>query len=366
MYTLGELADRVGGIVSGDSQITIAGAEILSRARPGQISFMRSDKFQREMERSAASAFIVPTDYVADQPCIQVDNPEHTFCEVVALFRKQPSSRFSGISSASHISPLARLGNDVTVFPGAFIDDDVVIGDHTIIHANVSILAGCEIGDHVNIFPNCVLYPGTQVGHRVNIHAGAVLGAFGFGYETRDGIHQLSAQLGNVVIGDDCDIGACSTIDRGTYGHTTIGSGTKIDNLVQIAHNCKVGRYNLIASQVGIAGSSSTGDYVIMAGQVGIGDHISVGSNAVLCAKSGVINDLPGDQIFAGSPVTPAKEQFHILAVQAKLPGLRQEVIRLRRQIEAISQSAAEANAIEKERLNTSGSVAKNLEERAA
>ena len=170
-------------------------------------------------------------------------------------------------------------------------------------------MAGCRIGRGATIFPNAVLYENTVVGPRCVIHAGAVLGAYGFGYETVDGRHTLSAQLGNVVLGADVEIGAGTTIDRGTYGPTVIGEGTKIDDQVMIAHNCRIGRHNMLCSQVGIAGSTSTGDYVVMAGQVGVRDHVHIGERAVLGAMAGVINDVPDGARMIGIPATPEREQ---------------------------------------------------------
>ena len=157
-------------------------------------------------------------------------------------------------------------------------------------------MAGSQIGQDVTIFPNAVLYEDTVVGPRCVIHANAVLGAYGFGYGFADGRHVLSAQLGNVVLGADVEIGAGTTIDRGTYGPTVIGEGTKIDDLVMVAHNCRIGRHNMLCSQVGIAGSTTTGDYVVMAGQVGVRDHVHIGTGAVLGAMAGVTNDVPDGQ----------------------------------------------------------------------
>ena len=169
----------------------------------------------------------------------------------------------------------------------------MTIGDGSTIHSGVHIMAGSQIGEDVTIFPNAVLYENTIVGPRCLIHANAVLGAYGFGYGFVDGRHVLSAQLGNVVLGADVEIGAGTTIDRGTYGPTVIGEGTKIDDLVMVAHNCRIGRHNMLCSQVGIAGSTTTGDYVVMAGQVGVRDHVHIGDRAVLGAMAGVTNDVP-------------------------------------------------------------------------
>jgi UDP-3-O-[3-hydroxymyristoyl] glucosamine N-acyltransferase len=187
-------------------------------------------------------------------------------------------------------------------------------------------MAGCQIGEQVTIFPNAVLYENTVVGPRSVIHAGAVLGAYGFGYVSSGGKHQLSAQLGYVEVGADVEIGACSTIDRGTYGPTVIGEGTKIDNLVMIGHNCRIGRHNMLCSQVGIAGSTTTGDYVIMAGQAGVRDHVTIGDRAVLGAKAGVPNDVPADTMVFGIPARPEREQKLIFAAIARLPELRRQV----------------------------------------
>ena len=225
------------------------------------------------------------------------------------------------------------LGPDVVVHPGATIGDDVTIGARTVIHSGVRLLNGCRIGSDVTIYPNAVLYEGTLVGNRVIVHAGAVIGAYGFGYETVEGLHKRSAQLGNVEIGDDVEIGANTTIDRGTYGPTRIGEGTKIDNLVMIAHNCAIGRHNLICSQVGIAGSCTTGDYVVMAGQVGLRDHLTIGNRAVLGAKAGVMNDIPDGAVFVGIPATPEREQRVKQAAWARLPEMRKEFLALQKQL---------------------------------
>jgi UDP-3-O-[3-hydroxymyristoyl] glucosamine N-acyltransferase len=198
------------------------------------------------------------------------------------------------------------------------------------------LLAGCIIGADVTIFPNVVLYQDTRVGNSTIIHAGAVIGAYGFGYREVDGRHQLSAQLGHVEIGRDVEIGANATIDRGTYGPTVIGEGTKIDNLVMIAHNCRLGRYNLICSQVGIAGSTTTGDYVVMAGQVGVRDHVHIGARAVLCSKAGVSNDVEDGVEMLGSPAAPLRQAKLQMAAVAKLPEMRRQFRALQRQFEEL------------------------------
>jgi UDP-3-O-[3-hydroxymyristoyl] glucosamine N-acyltransferase len=186
-----------------------------------------------------------------------------------------------------------------------------------------------------------VLYEDTMVGDRSVIHANVVLGANGFGYSQDGGRHVLAAQLGHVRIGSDVEIGAGTTIDRGTYGPTIIGDGTKIDNLVQIAHNCQIGRHNLICSQVGIAGSTTTGDYVVMGGQAGVRDHVHIGTGAMLSAMAGITNDVPEKTVMMGIPATPEREQKLKQAALAKLPAMRKEFKALRASIAALEKTAS-------------------------
>jgi UDP-3-O-[3-hydroxymyristoyl] glucosamine N-acyltransferase len=200
----------------------------------------------------------------------------------------------------------------------------------------VRIMPDCVIGTGVTLYPNVVLYENTKIGDRVIIHAGAIIGGFGFGYRQVDGRHQLSAQLGNVEIAADVEIGAGTTIDRGTYGPTVIGEGTKIDNLVMIAHNCRIGRHNLICSQVGIAGSSTTGDYVVMAGQVGVRDHVHIGDRAVLCSKAGVSNDVRAGEEMLGIPAAPLRQAKLQMAAVSKLPEMRRQFRIMQRQLEEL------------------------------
>jgi UDP-3-O-[3-hydroxymyristoyl] glucosamine N-acyltransferase len=191
----------------------------------------------------------------------------------------------------------------------------------------------CQIGDDVVLYPNVVLYDGTVLGNRVIIHGNAVLGADGFGYRLQNGRHVKVPQLGHVEIGDDVEIGACTTIDRGTFQATRIGAGTKIDNLVQVAHNCQIGRHNLLVSQMGIAGSSSTGDYVVAAGQVGIVDHVHIGDRVIIGGQAGVTKDVPAGQHILGSPATPERDQKRIMMSLEKLPEIRRELRRIKQHL---------------------------------
>jgi UDP-3-O-[3-hydroxymyristoyl] glucosamine N-acyltransferase len=210
-----------------------------------------------------------------------------------------------------------------------------------VIHAGARIMAGCRIGAGTVIFPNAVLYEDTIVGERCIVHAGAVLGAYGFGYKATAGGYALSAQLGWVEVADDVEIGAGTTIDRGTYGATVIGAGTKIDNLVMIAHNCRLGRHNMICSQVGVAGSTTTGDWVVMAGQVGVRDHVHIGDKAVLGARSGVSNDVEPGKIVLGEPAIDLRDRKLQLAAISKLPEMRRDLKQLAARLAAVEGCAS-------------------------
>jgi UDP-3-O-[3-hydroxymyristoyl] glucosamine N-acyltransferase len=340
--SLAELAALVNGTVLGDANVTIRGAAPLGDAADGQITMVNGNDRQQDLGRAAA--VVAPRDFSpCGLPAIQVDDVYAAFARIVSHFRPQRPARRAGVSPLAVVSPTARLGRDVDVRPFATIGDDVTIGDGSTIHSGVRILEGSRIGRQVTIFPNVVLYENTVVGDRCLIHAGAVLGAYGFGYELRDGRHRLSAQLGNVVLGDDVEIGACSTIDRGTFGPTVIGEGTKIDDLVMVAHNCRVGRHNMLCSQVGIAGSTTTGDYVVMAGQVGVRDHVHIGDRALLGAMAGVTNDVPDGARMIGIPATPEREQKVKQAALSKLPEMRRELRKLQRQVEELERRLEEA-----------------------
>ena len=344
--TLKQIAEMVGGTLCGPDQpdgaetplsdVVIRGTGTLSSARQGEITFADSPKALEKLERSPAEAVIVPQDLtVTDRPSVQVDDVREAFAKVVSTFRPPRAAQRIGISPAANVSSSARIAEDVDIHPGAAIGDDVEIGAGTTIHANVTIMAGCRIAENVTIFPGAVLYEDTMVGARCILHANVVIGAYGFGYDTVDGAHQLGAQLGYVEIESDVEIGSASTVDRGSYGATTIGSGTKIDNQVQIAHNCRIGRNNILCAQVGIAGSSTTGDYVVMAGQVGIPDHCHIGDQVTIGAKSGVMRDVPSGQTMLGIPATPERMQMQLLAALQRLPEMRKQVRAMQRTLDA-------------------------------
>jgi UDP-3-O-[3-hydroxymyristoyl] glucosamine N-acyltransferase len=343
---LSELATLVVGNVVGDPTLEIRAAAPLMDAGPGDITFIdKLDKAAR-LAQTQASAVVVPQNFPAaalTMPAILTTDVHRAFVAITTHFRPPRVERRVGVSPAAYVSSSATLLGPVEVHPGAMIGEDVEIGAGSVIHSGARVMAGCKLGQRVTIYPNAVLYEDTLVGDRSVIHANAVLGAHGFGYKLINGQHQLTAQLGHVQVGCDVEIGAGSTIDRGAYGPTVIGDGTKIDNLVMVAHNCHVGKHNILCSQVGIAGSTMTGDYVTLAGQVGIRDHVKIGDNAVVGAKAGVSNDVPAGAHMLGSPAMPEREQKIQFAAMARLPEMRKQLKALEHKVARLSGEEGDA-----------------------
>ncbi|MGD9720832.1 MAG: UDP-3-O-(3-hydroxymyristoyl)glucosamine N-acyltransferase [Pirellulales bacterium] len=334
--SLAALARLVNGEVVGDGALEISQAATLEDANSADITLVDKNARPDRLVKSAARAVVAPRDFPREQlgrPAIVVDDVHRAFATIVTHFRPSRTVRRTGISPSAWIDGAARLAADVTVQAGATIEADVEIGPGSFIHAGARIMAGCKLGRQVTVYPNAVLYEDTLVGDRCVIHANAVLGGHGFGYRFHDGSHLPMAQLGWVHIGNDVEIGAGSTVDRGTYGPTLIGDGTKIDNLVMIAHNCRIGKHNIICSQVGIAGSTSTGDFVVLAGQVGIRDHVRIGEGAVLGAKSGVSNDVPAGAKMFGTPALPERDQKQVMALTVRLPETRKQLKEFERRL---------------------------------
>jgi UDP-3-O-[3-hydroxymyristoyl] glucosamine N-acyltransferase len=341
--SLSKLAELVGGQVHGDPATVICNAAVLGEVQPGEITFIDRTERVKQLLTLEAAAVLLPEKLAhivvgaagesITLPAIVVADVHAAFAIVVGHFRPLRLNVAVGIHPRSIVSPSARLSNHVNIHPGATIGDDCAIGQGTSILPGAHLMPGCEIGRDVTIGPGAVLYDNTIIGDRSIIHGGVVIGAHGFGFSQQVGRHVPAAQLGYVRVGSDVEIGAGTTIDRGTYGATSIGDGTKIDNLVQIAHNCRIGRHNLICAQVGIAGSTTTGDYVVIGGQAGLRDHVHIGTGARLSAMAGITNDVPDGAVMLGIPATPEREQKLKLAAVAKLPEMRQEFKTMRRAI---------------------------------
>ncbi len=342
--TLGQLAVRVGGEVRGNAALEIHAAAALGKAGPHEISFAGDEKHLRVLAESRAGACLVGRQY-RDSPLLEdarasllfVDDPQDAFIAVLREFRGTAPRPKVGISPAAIISGSARIGPDCNIYPGAFVDDNVAIGARCDLYPGTYIGRDCRIGDDCILYPHAVLYADVRLGDRVIVHASAVLGADGFGYRFRNGHFEKIPQLGSVTVENDCEIGACATIDRGMIGATVIGEGTKLDNLVMIGHNCELGRHNAFASQVGLAGSVTTGDYVRCAGQVGVADHVHLGRGCTLGAKAGVHKDIPEGETQIGYPARPEQEQLRIVMATGKVPEMRKALRDLEVRVEKLT-----------------------------
>jgi UDP-3-O-[3-hydroxymyristoyl] glucosamine N-acyltransferase len=318
----------IGGELVGDAGQAVSGAKPLREAGPSDVTFLENDRHLPALDQSAAGAVIVPTGMApTSKPFIQVSEPLDAFIRVVRHFTAgRAADEEAAVSPQAFVHPSAVVGAGADVAPFAVVGAGSVVGQRCRLGSGAVVGRDCRLGNDVTLHPHAVLYDRTVVGHRVTIHANAVVGADGFGYRFQGGRHVKVPQLGHVEIADDVEIGACTTIDRGTFSATRIGEGTKIDNLVMIAHNCQVGRHNIFVSQMGMAGSSCTGDYVVIAGQVGVVEHVQIGDRSVIGGQAAVTKDVPPDSRMLGSPATPEKDQKRILMSLLRLPEFRREL----------------------------------------
>lgn len=348
--TLGDIALRVGGEVQGNGSLAINGLAAIHRAGPHDLTFVGDEKNLRLLAQSRAGACLVSHKHRGSRflaqvtaGLIYVDDPQDAFITLMGEFRPERPGPKVGISPQATISPSAVIGADCQIFPGVYVDDDAVVGSRCVLYPGVYVGRSCRIGDDCTLHPHVVLYADVSLGKRVVVHASAVIGADGFGYRFRKGRFEKTPQRGSVEIGDDCEIGACTTIDRGMIGATIVGEGTKLDNLVMIGHNCELGKHNAFASQVGLAGSVTTGDYVRCAGQVGIADHLHLGTGSTLGAKSGVHTDIPEGATYIGLPARPEQEQYRISMIEGKLPEMRRTLRDLESRVEELSRLVEQA-----------------------
>jgi UDP-3-O-[3-hydroxymyristoyl] glucosamine N-acyltransferase len=317
--SIGEIADLVGGKHSGDGTSPITGVASLTQAGDEQLSFLSNRKYAAQLAQTKAGAILVPQNLEGeDERWIRVDDPYFALARIMTRwFSARPMPK--GISPKASVASSAKLGTNVAVGPFVTIGENVVIGNNVTIFQGVSIEAGSNIGDDCIIYPNVVIYDGMRIGRRCIIHAGVVIGSDGYGFAMHDGKHHKIPQIGIVRIEDDVEIGAGTTIDRAALGETVIGEGTKIDNLVQIGHNVKIGKHCLLVSQVGIAGSTELGDHVFVAGQSGFSGHLKIGNRVQVAAKSAVLEDVPDDTKVMGSPAMPFREFARRQAVVKRL-----------------------------------------------
>ena len=341
-FTAGEIAKRIGGEVAGDATLLLKGFAPADRAQQGDLTFAENENYFARAEQSAASAVIIDGPFTTTRKVlIRVPNARIAFAKVLPLFFPDPVFP-GGVHPTALVPGSAVVDASAYVGPNCVLGENVRIGARCVLQAAAHVGANCRLGEEVFLFPNVTLYPATEIGSRVRIHSGAVIGSDGFGYVQENGVHIKVPQIGNVIIRDDVEIGANVTIDRGALGPTIIGRGTKIDNLVQIAHNVSVGEHCLIVSQAGIAGSTKLGNYVILAGQVGVAGHLKIGNRVSIAAQSGVMHNIPDGEKWLWTPAQPDRQAKRQMIALQQLPDLLRRVAELERKSEAVEATKAQ------------------------
>jgi UDP-3-O-[3-hydroxymyristoyl] glucosamine N-acyltransferase len=332
-FTTAEIAKLIGGEVVGDGNAALKNFAPAESAQIGDLTFAENEDYFARAEQSAATAVIAEKKFLSSKKIlIHVPNARVAFAKALALF-------FPGQKFAAGIHPSAVIAKSAQIDPSAHIGPHCVVGERVKIGARSALQAGnfigddSQLGDDVNLFPNVTIYPRSQIGSRVRIHASSVIGSDGYGYVQDGGFHRKVPQIGNIIVGDDVEIGAGCAIDRGALGATVIGRGTKIDNLVHIAHNVEIGEHCLLCGQVGIAGSAKVGNYTVMAGQVGIAGHLKIGSQVVIASKSGVMHEIPDGQKWMGIPAQPDRAAKRQIIAQQRLPELLRRVAELEKKL---------------------------------
>jgi len=333
---LKELALHLGATVIGDENTIVTDVAGIEEARQGEISFVVNPRYRNKLATTQASAVIVPVDITeAPVTLLATENPYVAFVKALELFHPERLPE-PDISSQASIDPSVEIGKDVTIFPFVYIGKNAKIGDRTILHPFVYVGEGGEIGNNCRIYSHVTIREHCILGDRVILHNGVVVGSDGFGFAQEGSRHRKIPQVGMVRIEDDVEIGANTCVDRATMGETRIGKGTKIDNLVQIAHNVSVGEHAILVSQTGISGSTSIGDRTVIGGQVGVVGHIEVGSDVKIGAKSGIHSSIPDGQVVAGIPSMPYVHFLKTISVFKHLPQIRERLKRLEKEVKAL------------------------------
>jgi UDP-3-O-[3-hydroxymyristoyl] glucosamine N-acyltransferase len=335
--TLKEIAELIGGEIVGDPKTVVSGVAGIQDASEGDITFLANPKYLPFLKKTRAAAVIVGRDIAeAVIPVIKTDNPSLAFTKVVSFIHPRRQEHFKGVHKSAVIGNKVKLGKNVSIGAFVVIEEGCSVGDNTVIYPNCYLGRNSSIGRDVLVYSNVSIREDSVLGDRVIVHCGTVIGSDGFGFVTVDEVHHKIPQVGNVVVEDDCEIGANVTVDRARFDKTVIGQGTKIDNQVHIAHNVKIGNNCLIVAQVGISGSTTIGNNVILAGQVGVVGHVTIGDNSVVMGGAAVMKSLPAGSIVWGFPARPADEAKRVSACVQNLPRMFETIKEIKNKIEEL------------------------------
>ncbi len=342
MASLKDIANAVGGSIEGDADVEITGVESLEQATGGELSFLSNPKYASAVAETSASAVIVGKDWDGEASCalLRVENPDLAFAQAMVMVSPAAPVQAPGVHASAVIAPDAVLGEDVSIGAHCVIESGARIGARTEIRANSYFGHASEVGEDGLIHAGASIRERVRIGDRVIIHCGAVLGSDGFGYAQEDGRWTKIPQVGVVEIGDDVEIGANVTVDRARFGKTIIEDGVKLDNLVQVAHNVRIGAHTAFAAQVGIAGSSQIGSQVQIGGQAGVTGHVTVGDRTVVAGGAGVTKDIPSDSFVSGFPAIPHAKATKLQAHVSRLPKLKQTIAALEARIRELEEKA--------------------------
>ena len=336
VITLGELATRINGKIAGNPNKKISGVAPIENANESEISFLFDARYQKFLSKSQAGAFLLSEQFEdATEPAIVVSNPEEAYVELLSIF-SEDNAISAGVHPSAIVGENCEIAKSVAIAGNVVICDNVAIGKNTIIEPNVTIGKNISIENDCRISSSVVIYERVTIGNRVRIHAGTVIGSDGFGFRNINGEIRKVQHLGDVQIGDDVEIGANTTIDRGTVGSTIIGDGCKLDNLIQIAHNVQLGKNCMLAAQVGIAGSTKLGNSVIMGGKSGIAGHLDIGNKVMIATKAGVTHSISDNQFVSGFPAREHTKSKRIDAIISRLPKMITDLREMRKRIEEL------------------------------
>ena len=343
-FTAKQIAEFVGGRVEGNEAATVNTFAKIEEGREGALSFLSNPKYTHYLYDTKSSVVLVNNDLELEASVaatlVRVPNAYEAVARLLQLY-EQMKPRKTGIDPLASISPSAKIGKDVYIGPFAVVGDGSSVGDGTMVYPHVVIGDGVTIGDKCLLYPNVTIYQGCRLGNNVTIHAGSVIGADGFGFAPNQEGYEKIPQIGIVIIEDNVEIGANTCVDRSTMGQTVIHRGVKLDNLIQVAHNCEIGENTVMSAQVGLAGSTKVGAWCMVGGQAGFAGHLHVADKTFIGAQSGVISDTKGNgEQLIGSPAIDPKLFFKASAVMKKLPDMYRELNRLRKEVDALTATA--------------------------